>query len=135
MQGRGKQVIAWLAAVAAAVFGVATLRAGGMVLFGADAAREAAGDYVPFVVVFNTVAGLFYLAGAVGLALRSRWALGLALAIAVATLLVYAAFGVHILMGGAYEMRTVGAMAVRTGFWLAMAAVAYAVRRGGRRTD
>lgn len=129
MQEKGKRALAWLAALAAAVFGVLTLRAGGMVLFGPESAREAAGDYVPFVVGFNTLAGLGYLAGAVGLALRRRWAVGLALGIAVLTLLVYAAFGVHILGGGAYEMRTVVAMAVRSGFWLAMAAVARAVGR------
>lgn len=124
-----RQGLAWLAALAAAAFGALTLKAGGSVLFGPESARQAAGDYVPFVVVFNFAAGFVYLAGAVGLFLRRRWALWLALAIAGATLAVYTAFAVHVLAGGAYELRTVVTMAVRTVFWLAMAAVAGAVSR------
>lgn len=125
----GKQGLAWLAALAALAFGVLTLKAGGGVLFGPEAAREAAGAYVPFVVWFNFGAGFLYLAGAAGLFLRARWAPWLALAIALATLVVYAAFGAHILAGGAFEARTVAAMAVRTAFWLAVAWVARVVSR------
>lgn len=121
--------VAWLAALAALAFGAVTLQAGGDVLFGPESAREAVGAYVPFVVWFNFGAGFAYLAGAVGLFLRARWALWLALAIAGATLVVYAAFGIHVLTGGAFEPRTVAAMAVRTAFWLVMAWVARAVSR------
>jgi hypothetical protein len=124
MQEPAKQGLAWLAALAAAAFAAVTIQAGGSVLFGPDSARQAAGAYVPFVVWFNFLAGFAYLAGAAGLFLRARWGLWAALAIAGATLAVYAAFGVHVLLGGAFEMRTVVAMAVRTVFWLAMAGVA-----------
>ncbi|MEF8793510.1 hypothetical protein [Thiohalorhabdus sp.] len=119
-----RQGLAWLAALAAAAFGAVTLQAGGGVLFGPEAARQAAGAYLPFVVWFNFAAGFAYLIGAGGLFLRARWALRLALALAGATLAVYAAFGVHVLNGGAFEIRTVVALAVRTAFWLAMAWVA-----------
>lgn len=34
------------------------------------------------------------------------------------------AFGVHVLFGGAYEMRTVGAMALRSLVWIVIAIVA-----------
>ena len=121
-----RQGLAWLAALAAAAFGAVTLQAGGSVLFGPESARQAAGDYVPFVVGFNFLAGFVYLAGAAGLFLRARWGLWLALGLAGATLAVYAAFGVHVLAGGAYEWRTVVAMGVRIGFWLAVAGVARA---------
>ncbi|MFB6259299.1 MAG: hypothetical protein ABEJ96_06770 [Thiohalorhabdaceae bacterium] len=125
----GRRGLAWLAALAAAAFGAVTLQAGGGVLFGPEAAREAAGAYVPFVVWFNFSAGLAYLAGAAGLVLRAPWARWLALAIVVATLAVYVAFGVHVLTGGAFETRTVAAMAVRIAFWLVMALVATAVSK------
>jgi hypothetical protein len=109
-------------ALAAFVFGLVTIRAGGSVLFGEGAAT--AGRFVPFVVWFNFIAGFFYLAAAVGLWLRAPWGRGLALALALATALIFAAFGIHVALGGAYEMRTVAAMSLRTLFWAAIAAFA-----------
>lgn len=112
----------WLAAVAAVAvaFGALTLKEGGSVLFLAGAARQAAGDFVPFVVWFNFVAGFAYVAAGVGLWLQRRWAVRLSFVIAVSTLLVFAAFGGHVFAGGAYELRTVGAMTLRATLWLAI---------------
>lgn len=112
----------WLALVAlvAVGFGGATLKEGGSVIFVDGAAREAAGHYVPFVVWFNFVAGFAYVAAGVGLWRRRRWAVWLSFAVAVATLMVFAALGVHVLTGGAYELRTVGAMTLRASLWLAI---------------
>jgi hypothetical protein len=115
---------AWLAGGIAIVFGVATVLAGGRVLFGSDAARAAAGAYVSFVLWFNFIAGFAYIVAGAGLMLRRRWAALLALAIAAATVLAAAAFGVHIMGGGAYEMRTVAALALRIGVWIAISIVA-----------
>jgi hypothetical protein len=115
-------LLRWAAAGAAAAFGLATVVAGGRVLLGDGSARAAAGAYVPFVVAFNFAAGFAYVAAAAGLALRKRWGARLAAAIAGATVLVFAAFGVHVAMGGAFEARTVGAMAFRSIFWIAVAA-------------
>jgi hypothetical protein len=119
--------VAWLAvaAVVAIVFGLATIKEGGTVLFGGEAARRAAGAYVPFVLWFNFLAGFAYVAAGVGLWLRRRWGTALAFIIAAATVVTYFAFGLHVASGGAYEMRTVVAMAVRTAVWLAISAVAY----------
>ncbi len=119
----------WAAAAAAAAFGVATILAGGRVLFGGEAARAAAGAYVSFVVAFNFTAGFAYLAAAVGLALRKRWTPRLAAAIAGATVIVFLAFGVHVATGGAFESRTVGAMTIRSVFWIAFAVAASRVVR------
>jgi hypothetical protein len=113
------------AAIAALLFGLLTIASGGNALFGGAAAREAAGAYVPFVLWFNFLAGFAYVAAAGGLWLGRRWAAGLALAIAGATLLVFAAFGVHVLNGGAYETRTVGAMTLRSLVWLAIGGLAW----------
>ena len=41
--------------------------------------------------------------------------------LAVATLVVVVAFGVHVLAGGAFELRTVIAMTLRSGFWVTQA--------------
>ena len=117
----------WLRAIAvvAIAFGLVTIKAGGTVLFGGDDARAAAGNYVPFVVVFNFAAGFAYVLAGVGFWLRRRWAAWLAIAIAASTAAVFAAFGVYVLMGGAYKQVTVAAMTVRTAVWVAFSWMAY----------
>ena len=106
-------------------FGLLTLQEGGAVLFVDGAARQAAGHYVPFVLWFNFLAGFAYLVAGVGLWIRRRWAVWLAMAIAVATVLVFLVFGVHVALGGAWEWRTVVAMTLRTLVWAGIAAIAW----------
>lgn len=121
-------------ALLAVGFGLLTIREGGAVLFGDDTARQAAGQYVPFVVWFNFLAGFAYVVAGIGMGLWQRWAVGLALAITVTTLIAFVAFGLHGANGGAYEVRTVIAMSLRSGVWLAIALVAYRFvwdRKGG----
>jgi uncharacterized membrane protein (DUF2068 family) len=96
-----------------------------MVLLGNEAARTAAGNYVPFVLWFNFLAGFAYVISGLGLWLRRRWGLWLAVAIAAATALVFAAFGVHVASGGVYEQRTLVAMSLRTVVWVVIAAIAW----------
>lgn len=117
----------WMRATSlvAVAFGLLTLKEGGTVLFGGPQARAAAGQVVPFVLWFNFAAGFAYVAAGVGLWMQRRWALWLAVAIAASTALVFAAFGVHVLGGGAHETRTVVAMTLRTLVWAALAAIAW----------
>ena len=116
----------WAMAVAAAaiLFGLVTVFVGGKTLFGGAEARVAAGHFVPFVLWFNFIAGFAYIVAGVGLLWWKRWAVPLAAVIALATILVFIAFGVHILSGGAFEMRTVGAMVIRSAVWIAIAVAA-----------
>lgn len=111
-----------LAALVAVVFGAATVVSGGRVLFGDGAAG--AGSYVAYIVWFNFLAGFAYIAAGIGLWRRKPWAAGIALALALLTALFFAALGGHIAAGAAYEVRTVVAMALRTGLWIAIAALA-----------
>lgn len=122
----------WLrgASVLAVLFGLMTLKEGGAVLFGGEAARTAAGAYVPFVLWFNFLAGFAYVVAGVALWWRQGWAAGLALGIALATALVFAAFGVYVMNGGAFEVRTMAAMALRTTVWLAIGTLAWRMRPG-----
>ena len=117
----------WMRVIAliAIGFGLMTIREGGAVLFYDGAGRDAAGSYVPFVLWFNFLAGFAYVIAGVGLWMRRRWAIWLAMAIAVATALVFLAFGVHVALGGAWERRTVIAMTLRTLVWVGIAAIAW----------
>ena len=115
----------WLmrtAALVAIAFGVATIHAGGSVLFGDGA--QAAGKVVGFVLWFNFLAGFAYVAAGGGLWLQRRWSAKLALAIAVATVLMFGAFGICIAAGGPFEMRTAWAMTLRSIVWTLIALLA-----------
>jgi len=113
-----------LVALLAIGFGVLTLKEGGAVLFVDGAARQTAGHYVPFVLWFNFLAGFAYIVAGIGLWLRRRWAARLALAIAIATALVFLGFGLHVALGGAWEHRTPIAMTLRTLVWAGIAILA-----------
>ncbi len=111
----------WALGAIAVLFGVATLVEGGHVLFGGPAARAEAGDVVPFVLLFNFGAGFAYVVAGIAALLGRSWATWLARALAFATLGVFVAFGAHVLSGGAFELRTVVAMTLRSGFWVTQA--------------
>jgi len=116
---------ATLAALIAGGFGVVTIVVGGKTLFGGPAERAAAGNIVPFVLWFNFIAGFAYVTAGYGIFLWKRWATQLSAVIAVATIAAFIALGIHILLGGAFEIRTVGAMTVRSFVWIAIAIAAY----------
>lgn len=107
--------------VVAILFGLATLKAGGAALLADGAERAAAGNLVPFVVIFNTVAGLFYVIAGLGILMARRWGSALARVLAVSTVLVFAALGIHIALGQPFETRTIAAMILRSAFWIVAA--------------
>jgi hypothetical protein len=109
------------AAIVAVLFGAATILSGGRALFGGVAARAEVGNAVDFVLWFNFLAGFVYVLAGMGLFLWKRWAAFLSAGIAIATLIVFAAFGWHVAIGGAFEIRTVGAMILRSAVWAAIA--------------
>ena len=110
----------------AIAFGLLTVVSGGTTLLGA----LEMGAVVLFVLWFNTLAGLAYVVAGLGLWQGRPWAYPLSLAIFAATLLVFAAFGLHVAQGGAFEMRTVFAMALRGTVWGGIALVARQVLSG-----
>ena len=119
---RSKGLVA--GAIIALVFGGLTIFAGGTALFGGAVLRAAYGDFVPFVLWFNFIAGFVYVLAGIGLYRARRWAAQLALGIAVATALVCVALAVHVASGGPFEMRTIGAMILRTVIWSGIALLA-----------
>ena len=116
----------WAAVLAlvAIAFGAVTIVVGGKTLFGDVEVRSAAGNIVPFVLWFNFVAGFAYVIAGVGLLLWKHWAAPLSAAIAVATIAVFIALVIHIFIGLAFEVRTVGAMIIRSAVWVMIAVLA-----------
>ena len=125
----------WIAAGLALVFGALTIFSGGQALFGGPAAQAAAGNAVPFVLWFNFLSGFVYVLAGAGIAMRKPWAGSMAAALAVAIVAVFALFGWHVLQGGQYEMRTLGAMSLRAAVWIGLAVyLRRSAKVGSRRT-
>ncbi len=120
MNFKNRPVITWIMSFVAIIFGFMTLRSGFTTLFVAET-RAAAGDVVLFVLWINFIMGFAYIAAGMGIFMGKAWAKYLALAIAGITLLTYAAFGINILLGGIWQLKTVKAMAVRSLIWLGIA--------------
>ncbi len=111
-----------VASIVGVLFGVLTLKEGGTTLF---ISPESGGNFVPFVLWFNFLAGFLYIAAGGGLWMQKHWAAWLSIFIVVATIVVSAMFAVHVLQGGLYEQRTVVAMGLRTTVWVFIALFAY----------
>jgi uncharacterized membrane protein len=115
-------------AVVAGVFGLLTIVSGGRALFGgADL-----GAVVPFVLWFNFLAGFAYVAAGIGLWIQARWATSLAIAIALATAAVFAAFLWQVSIGANFEARTMGAMILRLAVWVVIAVMVYMTGKNRR---
>lgn len=127
---RKQWIVKTVLGLVAILFGLTTIVAGGRVLFGDATVRSAAGAVVPFVLWFNFAAGFAYVIAGLGLMARKSWAVWLSILIAAATLLVFVAFGVHVWNGGAYELRTVGAMSLRSSVWIGIAITASRLAKG-----
>jgi len=120
-----RSIVVWVLAIVAVLFGLLTIKSGGSVIFIDGVDRQAAGNYVPFVVWFNFLAGFAYVITGVGLWMQKQWTVRLSIIIAIATLFVYAMFGLYIRDGGLFEMRTVIAMGLRSIIWVLIAFFAY----------
>ncbi|MBT4763169.1 MAG: hypothetical protein HOO06_15860 [Bdellovibrionaceae bacterium] len=104
-------------ALISAIFGILTIKTGALFLFTPEG-QIAAGDYVPFVLWFNFIAGFFYFITGIGIYFKKTWTYKAAITLAILTSIVFAAFGFHVALGGLYEVRTVGAIIFRTLFWV-----------------
>lgn len=118
-----------LLGIIATIFGLLTLISGGQALFLGPERGVDMGQVVTPVLAFNFLAGFAYVAAGIGIWKSQRWAARLAVALAAMTIIMFIYLGVHIVSGGAFELRTVIAMGFRTAFW---AMVAFVAMRGIR---
>lgn len=125
------QIARWRKPIAglATVFGAVTVLVGATALFGGTAAKQAAGDAVPIVLWFNFLAGFFYVAGGIAIWRNAPGAAAIAWVIGLGTLAVFVVLFALIITGTPYEGRTIGAMVLRSGFWIAIAVALTRERR------
>lgn len=111
------RVARFLSAATALAFGTMTLLVGGRAVVALGGADPPA-DIAPFVLIFNAIAGLVYLAAGFAALTRRPIAAKLALGLALATTIVGVAFGVQWSLGGPGAAKTAVALAMRTAFWV-----------------
>jgi hypothetical protein len=114
-----------IVAIVGCIFGLASIRSGGSVLFIDGPFRENVGIFIPFVVWFNFLFGFVYFAAGVGLWVQRRWAVWISLLVAIATLIVFTILVIYIVNGGTYELRTIYAMILRFVVWVLITIVGY----------
>ena len=128
-----RPAVIWVVSLSALIFGILTIKSGGLVLFTEGAFHQQQGHFVPFIVWFNFIAGFAYIIAAIGLFRMTSWSSYLSYMIATATISIFILFGMYVISGGLYEMKTVGVMTVRTSFWMIISFVAYfQIARGSR---
>lgn len=105
--------------------GIMSVIGGGAVLSGGDEAQLTAGPYANFVEWFNFVGGFIYLVTGAGLWTWQRWTAPLAFLIALATVLVCLAVGLHVAGGASQDMRLVVNTGLRSVLWLVISPMAW----------
>ncbi len=118
-----------LAAFVSLILGLATVFAGGSVIFDLFGMRERQGNYVLFVVWANFICGFLYIISSFGFFKFKKWTvrvLGLAVVILLVT---FSGLVIWILKGNIYETKTVAAMSFRTVITLALWWVAKSIRQ------
>ncbi len=125
MKTKGKYVLATILFA----FGLLTVFLTGSVLLDLFGMREKEGHYVLAIVWANLIAGIVYLLTAYGVIKEEKWTVN-TLLIALSVLIIgQILFFAHVVNGGLYETKTVGAMIFRIAFTVLLAVLAFQLNR------
>ncbi|HLW32041.1 MAG TPA: hypothetical protein VKX40_07250 [Aequorivita sp.] len=114
-----------LFAIVLIAFASATLFMSSSVIFDWFGIREMEGDYVPFIVSTNFIAGWLYLVSAYGLLKAKKWAFWILIGTTLFLAIALVALALYINSGGAFELKNVGAMGFRIALTIAFSLLAY----------
>lgn len=106
-------------------FAFLTLFMSSSVLFDWFGIREKEGNYVPFIVWANFVAGFLYLISAYGIVTAKKWTVLILLSTAILLIIAGIALVFYISSGGIFEAKTLVAMVFRIALTIGFFAFAY----------
>ena len=119
------KILIYAISIVLIAFAVSTLFMSSSVIFDWFGIREKEGNYVPFIVWTNFIAGFLYLIAAFGFLTSKRWTFWV-LAITILLLIIALIFLlVYINGGGVHEMKTPSAMGFRIAMTLIFSVLAY----------
>ncbi|MGB3342996.1 MAG: hypothetical protein WBA61_03710 [Aequorivita sp.] len=119
------KVFRYLIAIVLIAFASATLFMSSSVIFDWFGIREREGDYVPFIVWTNFIAGLLYLVAAYGLLKAEKWAFWILIGTTLFLAIALVVLALYINSGGAFELKNVGAMGFRIALTIAFSVLTY----------
>lgn len=119
------KVFRYVIAITLIGFASATLFMSNSVVFDWFEIREKEGDYVPFIVYTNFIAGLLYLISAYGLIKAQKWTFRILIGTALLLVTALIALALHINSGGIFELKTVGALIFRIALTIVFSGLAY----------
>lgn len=120
-----KKVSYYIVVFSLFIFALLTLFMSGSVIFDLFGIREGRGEYVPFIVWTNFVAGWLYLMAVFGFLRSEKWTFWLLATVTGLLFLAAIALVIYVNQGHAFELNTVGAMVFRIVLSSAFALIAY----------
>lgn len=120
-----KKFLPIIVAVPLAVFGLLTLFLSSSVIFDLFGIRAKEGNYVFFVVLANFISSILYLFSAYGIIRFRKWTYYLLIISLSILIAAFIGLIVHIMLGGIYETKTIGAMIFRILITLAFTVYVY----------
>lgn len=125
MKTKGKYILATVLGA----FGLLTVFLTSSVLLDLFGMREKEGHYVLAIVWANLIAGLVYLLTAYGVIKEEKWTVKSLLIALIVLIIGQILFFAHVVNGGLYETKTVGAMIFRIAFTVLLAVLAFQLNR------
>lgn len=108
-----------------AAFGLLTLFLSTSLIFDLFGVRASQGDYVFFVVLANFISSIIYIFAAYGLLKTKKWAIQLLTFSVIVLMIAFVGLFIHIIAGGLYETKTIGALTFRIIVTLGFIALAF----------
>ena len=119
------KILRIIVAIALIAFALVTIFMSSSVLFDWFGIRAKQGNYVPFIVWTNFVAGFLYLISAYGILKSNKWAVKILIFAEVLLILAFIGLSIHIDQGRTFELQTIKAMLFRITVTLAFTVIAY----------
>ena len=118
-------IFRYVIAILLIAFAAVTVFMSSSVIFDWFGIREKDGDYVPFVVWTNFIAGFLYLISAYGLLKARKWAFWILIGTILFLVIALIVLALYINYGGVFELKNVGAMGFRIALTIAFTVIVY----------
>ena len=119
------KIVRYVVAIVLIAFASVTVFMSSSVIFDWFGIREKEGDYVPFIVWTNFIAGFLYLISAYGFLKAKKWTFWVLIGTAIFLVTALIILGLYIDAGGIFELKTVGAMGFRITLTFVFSLIAY----------
>ena len=119
------KIVRYVVAIVLIAFALVTVFMSSSVIFDWFGIREKEGDYVPFIVWTNFIAGFIYLISAYGFLKAKKWTFWVLIGTAIFLVTALIILGLYIDAGGIFELKTVGAMGFRIILTFVFSLIAY----------